>query len=347
MAVIAIGRSKWRSPSRTYSPMKMHACSAVAPKNTTKRGRAWLTMNCVPATPVTNPATLLASPSIPRMPPDNASWASPAERAAQQAGHPARGEGGVDHHHEHQVDRHRPADHEAGDRRLQQHGPDDARHHPEPLHGVPGGVAGDAGVPNTTSTASMLEKSTAGRTITTRLRAGALDALDGAHHEPLRVDPIDAGRDDRVSGIHQGGRRQVLEPQRPVRAGHDDALRARLLHGRRRSGIGIDEQLHDRCTGARLDDAPDDAGGCHDGHVDRHAGLFALVDGEGPEVRDRAAGHHLGRDGLERQPHAQIEQRAQRLGRPRQRPLLLQAHAEVRDLAGERRFSARTSRRAM
>ena len=79
----------------------------------------------------------------------------------------------------HQVERPDAADRVAGQDDLQEDRRQDGQEHGRELHEPPPGVSGESGT--TTSTRSMWEKSTAGRTITSRSPpAAAFDPLDGA-----------------------------------------------------------------------------------------------------------------------------------------------------------------------
>ena len=73
--------------------------------------------------------------------------------------------------------------------------------------------------------------------------------LDAADDEALRIDAVDAGRDDDVADDDVGDLRHVFHPEPLVSAADDHALRSRSFDQRAGRGVAIDQQLHLR--GAR------------------------------------------------------------------------------------------------
>ena len=116
------------------------------------------------------------------------------------------------------------------------------------------------------------------------LADAAIDLLDGADHEPLRIDAVDPRRHDQVAGLHVGRAGHVLHPQRAVANADHYALHARALDQRASGGVAIDQQLHFRGAAARQDHAADDAGRRNHRHVGREPSDDALVDGHGAEI---------------------------------------------------------------
>ena len=150
--------------------MKRTACSTVAAANTTKRGIALATMNCVPTQPDDITHDRIREPANPDDPAGERILRKPRDRSRQESGRRAHGQGEVDDDHQHEVERGGAADEHLSDRRLQHQRKRNGCRGTGNLHRVPpAGVAAAssaaaAGGVRTTRTCSRLAKSTAGRT---------------------------------------------------------------------------------------------------------------------------------------------------------------------------------------
>ena len=145
--------------------MNTAACTAVAPRNMTNRGAAAVTMNCRSITPAANPTMDLANPPTPMTPLDSASWTMPAAVAGQHPRDRAGLQRDIDHHYQHQIERRGTAHQKPRQGRLPRERQRDGDQDPGGSHSrAPlGSPSAPAGVV-TTSTASSVENSTAGRT---------------------------------------------------------------------------------------------------------------------------------------------------------------------------------------